>query len=96
MRWAMPSKPPHPAKESDSRGLRELALDCAHAGEPNFSVSAAFEAGELDPARFAAWQKLRAETRYHERSVDQRAAAENKRKWKVIHKAMRHHPKYDR
>jgi hypothetical protein len=37
-----------------------------------------------------------AEARYHERSVDQRAAAETKRKWKVIHKAIRHHPKYNR
>jgi ribosome biogenesis GTPase / thiamine phosphate phosphatase len=70
--------------------------DCAHAGEPGCAVSAALETGELDPARFAAWQKLRAEARYHERSVDQRAAAETKRKWKVIHKAMRHHPKYKR
>jgi ribosome biogenesis GTPase / thiamine phosphate phosphatase len=70
--------------------------DCAHAGEPGCAVSAALETGELDPVRFAAWQKLRAEARYHERFVDQRAAAEEKRKWKVIHKAMRHHPKYDR
>ncbi len=69
--------------------------DCAHAGEPGCAVSAALETGELDPARLTAWQKLRAEARYHERSVDQRAAAENKRKWKVIHKAMRHHPKYN-
>jgi ribosome biogenesis GTPase len=70
--------------------------DCAHAGEPGCAVSAALETGELDPSRFAAWQKLRAEARHHERSVDQRAAAETKRKWKVIHKAMRHHPKYSR
>jgi ribosome biogenesis GTPase len=70
--------------------------DCAHAGEPGCAVSAALETGELDPTCFAAWQKLRAEARYYERSVDQRAAAENKRKWKVIHKAMRHHPKHNR
>jgi ribosome biogenesis GTPase len=70
--------------------------DCAHAGEPGCAVFTALETGELDPARFAAYQKLRAEARYHERSVDQRAAAETRRKWKVIHKAMRHHPKYYR
>jgi ribosome biogenesis GTPase / thiamine phosphate phosphatase len=70
--------------------------DCAHAGEPGCAISTALTTGELDPARFASYQKLRAEARYHEVSVDQRAAAETKRKWKVIHKAIRHHPKYNR
>jgi ribosome biogenesis GTPase len=58
-------------------------------------VSAALKTGELEPARWASYQKLLAEAHYHERSVDQRAAAETKRKWKVIHKAIRHHPKYN-
>lgn len=70
--------------------------DCSHGGEPGCAVAAALEAGDLDPARWGSYQKLLAEARYHERSVDQRAAAETKRKWKVIHKAMRHHPKYNR
>ena len=70
--------------------------DCAHAGEPDCAVSAALKTGELEPARWASYQKLLAEARYHERSMDQRAAAETKRKWKVIHKAIRHHPKYNR
>ena len=70
--------------------------DCAHAGEPDCAVSAALKTGELEPARWASYQKLLAEARYHEHSVDQRAAAETKRKWKVIHKAIRHHPKYNR
>src|SRR5258708_4157307 len=70
--------------------------DCAHAGEPGCAVSAALETGELEPARWASYQKLLAEARYHERSVDQRAAAETKRKWKVIHQAMRRNPKYNR
>jgi ribosome biogenesis GTPase len=70
--------------------------DCAHSGEPGCAVSDALETGELDSARFASYQKLRAEAIYHERSVDPLAAAETKRKWKVTHKAMRHHPKYGR
>lgn len=70
--------------------------DCAHAGEPGCAVSAALQAGELDPVRWASYQKLLAEARHHKRKVDQRAADETKRKWKVIHKAMRHHPKYNR
>jgi ribosome biogenesis GTPase len=70
--------------------------DCGHAGEPGCAVSAALKNGELDPARWASYQKLLAEARYHERTVDQRAAMETKRKWKIIHKAIRHHPKYNR
>jgi ribosome biogenesis GTPase len=70
--------------------------DCAHAGEPGCAVSAALEAGELEPARWASYQKLLAEARYHERSVDKRMATERKHKWKMIHKAIRHHPKYSR
>ncbi len=70
--------------------------DCAHAGEPGCAVSEALKTGELDPVRWASYQKLLAEARYHERSVDQYAATETKRKWKAIHKAMRHHPKYNR
>ncbi len=69
--------------------------DCAHAEEPGCAVTAALTAGELEPARWASYQKLLAEARYHERAVDRHAAAESKRKWKVIHKAMRHHPRYN-
>lgn len=70
--------------------------DCAHSSEPGCAVSQALESGELDPARWASYQKLVAEARYHEIQSDQRAAAEQKRKWKVIHKAMRNNPKNNR
>lgn len=70
--------------------------DCAHAGEPGCAVAAALESGELETARWASYQKLLAEARYYERTVDPRVAAESKRKWKAIHKSLRHHPKYMR
>ncbi|MCX6619715.1 MAG: ribosome small subunit-dependent GTPase A [Acidobacteria bacterium] len=66
--------------------------DCAHSGAPGCAVSAALNTGELEPARWASYRKSLAEARYHEREVDQRAAVETKRKWKIIQKAMRHHP----
>lgn len=69
--------------------------DCGHAGEPGCAVSTALKTGELEPACWASYQKLLAEARYHERAVDVRAAVETKRKWKVIHKSMRRHPKYN-
>lgn len=52
--------------------------------------------GKPDVGDWASYQKLVAAARYHEGSVDQRAAAKTKRKWKAIHKAIRHHPKYNR
>ena len=70
--------------------------DCAHAGEPGCAVLAALQAGAVEPACWASYQKLLAEARYHERTVDPQAALATKRKWKAIHKSMRHHPKYKR
>ena len=70
--------------------------DCAHQGEPGCAVAAALKAGDIDPARWISYQKLLAEARYQERTVDPLAALENKRKWKAIHKSIRHHPKYNR
>lgn len=52
--------------------------DCKHMNEPGCAIRAAIEAGSLDPDRFAAWKKLRAElsgsarkTRREERSSAQ-------------------------
>jgi ribosome biogenesis GTPase / thiamine phosphate phosphatase len=45
--------------------------NCGHAGEAGCAVSAALKTGELEPARWVSYQKLLAEARYHERSVDQ-------------------------
>jgi ribosome biogenesis GTPase / thiamine phosphate phosphatase len=64
--------------------------DCAHASEPGCAVRQALETGALDASRFESYCKLERELRRH-----QDRAAEKKR-WKVIHKAMRHHPKYNR
>jgi ribosome biogenesis GTPase len=56
--------------------------DCSHSGEVGCAVE-----GAVDPARLASYRKLRAEARHHETEGDPLAAAEKKRKWKVIHKA---------
>jgi ribosome biogenesis GTPase len=53
--------------------------DCAHAGEPGSALSAALKTGELEPSRWASYQKLLAEARYHERSVDRRADVDRTR-----------------
>jgi ribosome biogenesis GTPase len=70
--------------------------DCTHYGEPDCAVREALESGELDAPRFASYRKLEAEIRYQKVKEDPEAQAAQKAKWKIIHKAMRHHPKYRR
>ena len=70
--------------------------NCSHGAEPGCAVRAALEAGELDAARWASYGKLLGEARWHETQVDPNAARERKRKWKQIHKAMRHFTKETR
>jgi ribosome biogenesis GTPase len=70
--------------------------NCTHTSEPNCAVLAALESGELDAARWQSYKKLEAELRYQHRVQNPGAMAAEKKKWKTIHKAMRHHPKYNR
>jgi ribosome biogenesis GTPase / thiamine phosphate phosphatase len=65
--------------------------DCTHSGEPGCAVGMAIADGRIEAGRWASYLKLRSEAAYHERDE-----LETKRKWKVIHKAMRGHPKYNR
>jgi ribosome biogenesis GTPase len=68
--------------------------DCTHMSEPGCFVRVALESGEIDPARWRSYQKLQAELNHQRRIQDVHAMAAQKKKWKVIHKAMRRHPKY--
>ncbi len=59
--------------------LAELAQtckfrDCAHDTEPGCAIQAAIEAGEIDPARLARWQKLQAEDRRNSETTAERHA----------------------
>lgn len=70
--------------------------DCTHTNEPDCAVQIALESGELAHARWHSYKKLEAELRYQQRAKNAGAMAAEKKKWKTIHKAMRHHPKYKR
>ena len=59
--------------------------DCRHQGEPGCAVA---ESG-IDEARLASYAKLQREAAHLERQQDQRAAWEEKRRIKRIHRAMR-------
>ena len=60
--------------------------DCHHQGEPGCAVRTAIEGGRLTAERFASHQKLERELAHAERKGDPRAAAEERRRWKTIHK----------
>jgi ribosome biogenesis GTPase len=63
--------------------------DCTHAGEPGCAVEAALSDGTLTADRLQSYRKLQGEARRHELLADPVLAQERKRKWKVIHKAIR-------
>jgi ribosome biogenesis GTPase len=67
--------------------------DCSHQIEPGCAVLEAVRRGALPEDRLTSYHKLAKEIRYLALRQDQTAQREQKRKWKIIHKAIRHHPK---
>ncbi len=65
--------------------------DCGHEKEPGCAVAKAVTARELEADRLASWRKLQKELKHVAVLQDQRAQIEEKRRWKVIHKAQRKH-----
>jgi ribosome biogenesis GTPase len=65
--------------------------DCSHAREPRCAVRAAVAEGRLPTERLQSWFKLRAELISLAVRQDRGAQADERRRWKAIHKAARHH-----
>ncbi|HEY6595804.1 MAG TPA: ribosome small subunit-dependent GTPase A [Asanoa sp.] len=63
--------------------------DCAHNGEPGCAVVEALATGQLAPRRWESYQKLQREIAFELRRRDARLAAEERARWKRIHKEMR-------
>jgi ribosome biogenesis GTPase len=70
--------------------------DCTHAGEPECAVQAALTSGQLNADRWQSYQKLGAELRHRAVEGNIHAKIAEKKRWKAIHKELRHHPKYRR
>jgi ribosome biogenesis GTPase / thiamine phosphate phosphatase len=73
--------------------IEELAADCRfrncqHNGEPGCAVAVAVEEGTLSPIRRESLHKLQAEQVLQVRQADQRSALEQKRRFKVMTKAL--------
>lgn len=64
--------------------------DCGHDNEPGCAVGEAVASGQLSAARVEGWRKMLAELAALERRQEQLQRLEEKRKWRGIHKAMRH------
>jgi ribosome biogenesis GTPase len=58
--------------------------DCAHDTEPGCAVRQALADGTLDPERWDSFVKLEAELAHLERKLDKRAAAEARKRWKLL------------
>lgn len=70
--------------------------DCRHRDEPRCAVKAAVEAGTLSAARLESYVKLQDELDYLARQQDERAQLEEKRRNKVMGKALKQHLKTKR
>ncbi len=65
--------------------------DCRHQGEPGCAVEAAAESGELAPGRLESYRKLQRELRQIHLRQDELARLEEKRKSKIVERAIREH-----
>ncbi len=65
--------------------------DCRHTTEPGCAVRNALSDGTLNPDRLASHQKLERELAHVERKTDPRAQAEERKRWKSIHKSVGKH-----
>ena len=67
--------------------------DCRHRGEPRCGVKAAVEDGRLPASRLESYLKLQDEIAFVERQQDERAMLEEKRRARVMGKALKQHLK---
>jgi ribosome biogenesis GTPase / thiamine phosphate phosphatase len=67
--------------------------DCRHETEPGCAVREALVKGAIDQERWQSYRKLQREIAAAERRRDPVLAADERRRWKTIHKSLRSHPK---
>ena len=85
------------AEDGLSRAFAEVAelaaacrfTDCRHGDEPGCAITASVVAGDLSQARVDSWHRLQRELAFQARRTDVRLQAEERQKWKRIHKDVR-------
>jgi len=83
----------HAFADIEALALQCHFSDCRHETEPRCAVQEAIAEGKLDPKRLESQRKLDREQRFLERKRDPAAQAEERKRWKQIHKALRQHYK---
>ena len=83
--WATPSSIDIAFDDIATLAVQCRFRDCRHQGEPGCAVAAT----GIDASRLASYAKLQRELAHLDRKMDQRAAQEEKRRIKRIHRAMR-------
>jgi ribosome biogenesis GTPase / thiamine phosphate phosphatase len=63
--------------------------DCAHRTEPGCAVREAIRTGELDPDRYASYEKLKRELHRLEIRMDKRARSDERKRWRSRHREIR-------
>ena len=63
--------------------------DCVHESEPGCAVQSALNSGALSAVRLQSYRKLQREIAAAERRRDPILAANERRRWKTIHKELR-------
>lgn len=64
--------------------------DCSHEDEPGCAVRRSIQDGALEESRLASYKKLQRELAYLDRRMDKKAQSDEKKKWKSIHKQIKH------
>ena len=83
--WATPSSIDSAFDDIASLAAQCRFRDCRHQGEPGCAVATS----GIDASRLSSYAKLQRELAHLDRKMDQRAAQEEKRRIKRIHRAMR-------
>ncbi len=69
--------------------------DCSHCNEPDCTIQAALENGDLDLSRWASFQKLQREQACAARKADAHLARQNKSNWKKINRDFRQRQRFE-
>ncbi len=73
----------------ESLALRCKFHDCRHETEPGCAVKEALASGSLPPEDYDSYLKLKRELAFQHRKTNKAAAAEEKKRWKSVHKSLK-------
>jgi ribosome biogenesis GTPase len=90
--WAEESDLDAAFSEIEELSVKCRFKDCQHLSEPGCAVLQALEEGSLSPDRYESYQKMKKELKFRNRTRS--SEAEEKAKWKNIHKNVKHYYRY--